>query len=235
MIFKNSQNEQQSAIKQISKMGQLLRSTDESLVKREKDLDAALHEQSVLSAQVSNLGEKLSASNLIISSLHNEKGHLLLEISSLRKELTQKERVCEIKIERVVDGKERISELETAVFELELQLKQLNQEKEELGEEVRRRQNIVDEINASIFKLEAEVKTLKAYIEKRQGSFKWAVEREIEKDIVISEQKPQAYKVYQVREYSRDNTKDNKIQVGLQPNLSINQPGIVLTEQKIFK
>jgi len=39
-----------------------------------------------------------------------------LEISSLRKELTQKERVCEIKIERVVDGKERISELETAVF-----------------------------------------------------------------------------------------------------------------------
>ena len=109
----------------------------------------------------------MSASNLIISSLHNEKGHLLLEISSLRKELTQKERVCEIKIERVVDGKERISELETAVFELELQLKQLNQEKEELGEEVRRRQNIVDEINASIFKLEAEVKTLKAYIEKR--------------------------------------------------------------------
>jgi hypothetical protein len=42
---------------------------------------------------------------LIISSLHEEKGKLLLEISDLRIELKQKERVCEVKIERVVDGK----------------------------------------------------------------------------------------------------------------------------------
>jgi chromosome segregation ATPase len=166
---------------------------------------------------------------------------LLLEISDLRKELTQKERVCEVKIERVVDGKERIGELERAVFELELQLKQLSQEKEELGEEVRRRQNTVDELNGRIFKLEAEVKTLKAYIEKREGGFKWTVEREIEKDMVISQQKPEAYKVYQVREYSRETALDNRTHVAesiansLQQTFFNNQTEqIVITEQRLF-
>jgi septal ring factor EnvC (AmiA/AmiB activator) len=70
-MLKLSQSEQESVRKEISRVSELLHSAEEGLSKREKEVEAALHEQSVLSAQVSNLGEKLSASNHIIASLDN--------------------------------------------------------------------------------------------------------------------------------------------------------------------
>lgn len=97
--------------------------------------------------------------------------------------------------------------------ELEQQLKQYSEEKDILGEELKKKQNLIEQLHNTIFKLQAEISTLKAYIEKREGTFKWVVEREIEKDIQISEVKPQTYKVSQVREYSRDSNQEtaNKV------------------------
>jgi predicted nucleic acid-binding Zn-ribbon protein len=90
------------------------------------------------------------------------------------------------------------------VAELEQQLKQYSEEKDILGEELKKKQNLIEQLHNTIFKLQAEISTLKSYIEKREGTFKWVVEREIEKDIQISEIQPQTYKVSQIREYSRD-------------------------------
>ena len=45
---------------------------------------------------------------------------------------------------------------------------------------------------------------MKIYIEKREGSFKWAVEREIERDIAVTDTSSQVYKVSQIREYTRE-------------------------------
>lgn len=79
---------------------------------------------------------------------------------------------------------------------------------------------------------------LKAYISKREGSFRWTVEREIEKDISVSDQRPQLYKVSQVGEYSRerkeaDRVISEQIAVGLQANFaSIFPPQVFLQSPK---
>jgi uncharacterized coiled-coil DUF342 family protein len=103
----------------------------------------------------------------------------LAEIDQLRVELASREKVYEVKIERVIDGKEQIDQLQAAVFELEQQMRVLAQEKDYLAEDLRKRLRDFDELAAVRVKLEAEVVGLKAYIAKREGSFKWTVEREI--------------------------------------------------------
>ena len=46
----------------------------------------------------------------------------------------------EVKIERVIDGKEQIDQLQSVIFELEQQLKQLTQEKDYLSEDLKKSQ-----------------------------------------------------------------------------------------------
>lgn len=64
-------------------------------------------------------------SNEAVAYLDSEKGRLLVEIGErlaeidkLRVELAGRERVYEVKIERVIDGKEQIDQLQAAIFEL---------------------------------------------------------------------------------------------------------------------
>ncbi len=45
---------------------------------------------------------------------------------------------------------------------------------------------------------------MRAYIAKKEGSFRWAVEREIEKDLQVTGSNGQLYKVSQVGEYWRE-------------------------------
>jgi chromosome segregation ATPase len=125
--------------------------------------------------------------------IDGQKGDLLMELSarlteidSLKQQLSRMEKVVEVKIERVIDGKPEIEQLRNVIAELEMQLKRFSTDRDTLAEEVRKRQNAVDEQKGIIGKLEAEVAELKAYIQKREGSFKWAVEREIERDIAVS-------------------------------------------------
>lgn len=61
------------------------------------------------------------------------------EIQLLRHDLANKEKVCEVRIERVIDGKQQIEQLQTAIFQLEQQLKQLSQDKDYLSEDLKKR------------------------------------------------------------------------------------------------
>ena len=80
-----------------------------------------------------------------------------------------------------------------------MQLRAFGNERDIFDEELKRKENTIIELRALIIRLEAQVAQLKLYIEKREGSFKWAVEREIEKDMAVTDVKGQIYKVSQVR------------------------------------
>jgi hypothetical protein len=110
------------------------------------------------------------------------------------------------------------------VFELEQQMKLLSQEKDYLAEDLKKRQAQIDELVASRLKLEGEIAGMRAFIAKREGSFRWAVEREIEKDLAVTGQSGQLYKVSQVGEYWREAQEPSKfiaeqIAMGLQGSL----------------
>ncbi len=45
----------------------------------------------------------------------------------------EKERVYEVRIERVVEGKDQIEQLQSTIFQLQQQITQLTQEKQFLG------------------------------------------------------------------------------------------------------
>ena len=80
-----------------------------------------------------------------------------------------------------------------------MQLRAFGNERDIFDEELKRKENTIIELRALIIRLEAQVAQLKLYIEIREGSFKWAVEREIEKDMAVTDVKGQIYKVSQVR------------------------------------
>lgn len=84
-----------------------------------------------------------------------------------------------------------------------MQLKQFGDEKMIFSENIRKREKTIEELRATIMQLKGEISELKLYIEKREGSFKWAVEREIERDIAVTDTSSQIYKVSQIREYTR--------------------------------
>lgn len=56
-------------------------------------------------------------------------------------------------------------------------MKLLSQEKDYLGEDLKKKQAVVDDLQSVRLKLEAEINGLKTYISKREGSFRWSVER----------------------------------------------------------
>ena len=90
--------------------------------------------------------------------------------------------------------------MQLAIFELEQQLKLINGDKEAALEEVRRREMALDGFKGQIARLEAEIAQLKGYIQQKEKSFRWTVEREIEKDISVTVgQQPGAYRVSQTK------------------------------------
>jgi prefoldin subunit 5 len=58
-----------------------------------------------------------------------------------------------VKIERVIDGKEEIDELQAAIFELEQQLKQITQDKDYLAEDLKKWQKNFEDLNELKLKL----------------------------------------------------------------------------------
>lgn len=198
----------------------------------------------VLQREKEELAERVARSGEAVAFLDEEKGRLLLELADrlaendrLRVELASKERVYEVRVERVIDGREQIGQLQAAVFELEQQMKLLAQDKDFLAEDLRKRQAQVDELAAVRIKLEGEVAGLRAFISKREGSFRWTVEREIEKDIAVGGQRSQLYKVSQVGEYSREaqgqaeKEISEQIAFGMQANLFGSFPQEIVLEQ----
>ena len=84
---------------------------------------------------------KLEKSEETVLIIDSQKGAILLELEAklneidlLKKEVSNKEKVYEVKIERVIDSRDRISELQNVIKELEMQLKQYGEERDGLTE-----------------------------------------------------------------------------------------------------
>ena len=77
---------------------------------------------------------------------------------------------------------------------------------EKMGVAVKARDTTVRQIKLEIEQYQARIRELEGYIDRKEKSFEWIVEREIIKDIKFSEElrdKP-TYKIFQMREVSQE-------------------------------